>query len=109
MLTDKEKRIVLIKYIVHGNSPFADAPIEKRIEMLQAACLTVGLDYDDDKMQELGLEVLEFQKEFIDIQNKIVGENLDILARVKGNEEIKKIVGNEYLKKAMDKLGRGKA
>lgn len=109
MLTDKEKRICLIKYIVHGNSPFADEPIEKRIEMLEAACLTIGLDYDDSKMQELGREILDFQAEFIEIQNVFVGENTDVLARVKGNEEIEKIVGTNYLKKAMEKLGKGKA
>lgn len=109
LLTDKEKRICLIKYIVHGNSPFADEPIEKRIEMLEAACLTIGLDYDDSKMQELGREILDFQAEFIEIQNVFVGENTDVLARVKGNEEIEKIVGTNYLKKAMEKLGKGKA
>lgn len=62
-LTDKEKKIILIKYIVHGVSPFYDTPLETRIKMLNAAAEICGYDYNDAEWQELGRQVLSFQQE----------------------------------------------
>ena len=46
-LTDKEKKIVLIKYIIHGVSPFDKASIDTRVRMLKSAVEKCGMLYND--------------------------------------------------------------
>ena len=36
-LSEKETKIILIKYIIHGVSPYSDAPFSTRVKMLKAA------------------------------------------------------------------------
>ena len=60
-LTDKEKKIVLIKYIVHGVSPFSEAHLGLRLKMLKSAIEKCGMKYDDEELQMIGQECLELQ------------------------------------------------
>lgn len=62
-LTEREKKIVLIKYIIHGNSPFAEAPLETRVQMLQAALKVSGIKYDEAELLDLGEAILAVQQD----------------------------------------------
>ena len=53
-LTDRERKIILIKYIIHGNSPFAETPLSTRVQMLQSALKLSGIKYDESEMLDLG-------------------------------------------------------
>jgi hypothetical protein len=61
-LTDREKKIILIKYIIHGNSPFAETELEIRVQMLQAALKLSGINYEESEMMDLGEAILEIQQ-----------------------------------------------
>ena len=61
ILTDKEKKIVLIKYIIHGLSPFSDEPLETRVKMLVSVMGSLGWQYDEAEMLEIGQSILDFQ------------------------------------------------
>uniref|UniRef100_A0AAT9J7N1 ORF34 n=1 Tax=Nitrosopumilaceae spindle-shaped virus TaxID=3065433 RepID=A0AAT9J7N1_9VIRU len=98
-LTEREEKIILIKYIIHGVSPFYDAPLETRIKMLQAAAEVCGYDYNDAEFQEIGRACLA-------VQEKINGK---LLGFVKDNEDLIKTVyrdlkaGNDVLFTVFDK------
>ena len=61
-LTEREKKIVLIKYVIHGNSPFAEAPLDTREQMLQAALKVSGIKYDKAELLDLGEAILAVQQ-----------------------------------------------
>ena len=61
-LTEREKKIVLIKYIIHGNSPFSEAPLETRVQMLQAALKLSGIRYNEAELLDLGEAILAAQQ-----------------------------------------------
>ena len=92
-LTEREEKIILIKYIIHGVSPFYDAPLETRIKMLQAAAEVCGYPYDDAEFQEIGRACLA-------VQEKINGK---LLGFVQSNDDLVKTVyrdlkaGNDVL------------
>ena len=65
-LTDREKKIILIKFIIHGNSPYKDIHIDRRIEMLQIALRTLGIKYNDVEMQDIGNACIKFQQDMND-------------------------------------------
>ncbi len=90
-LTDREKKIILIKYIIHGNSPFTEAPLETRVQMLQAALKLSGINYEESEMLDLGEAILECQKNsndsslgFLKSNKGLVDKALSMLG--KGND-----------------------
>ena len=90
-LTDREKKIVLIKYIIHGVSPFAEAPLETRVQMLQAALKNYGLKYEESEMLDIGEACLKVQQEVNDSNLGFLQHNKGLVNRAlkmmnKGNE-----------------------
>ena len=76
-LTDREKKIVMIKFIVHGNGPFATEPVETRVQMLEAACKMMGLDWNEQEMFDLGEAVIAVQQQFLDSGKGWLNKNQD--------------------------------
>lgn len=112
-LTDKEKKIVLIKYIVHGVSPFAEASLETRIRMLKQAVEKCGIKYNDTEMQEIGQECIDFQGELNESLMGVIKSNKDIVIKAhqeihKGNESLRKELGDEVFDQGDGILKRGK-
>ena len=107
-LTPREEKIILIKYIIHGVSPFYDAPLETRIKMLQAAAEICGYPYDDAEWQEIGRAVLATQEK---INWKLAGmikDNDDLVKTVysdlkSGNDELFKVI-DPFLTSGLKKL-----
>lgn len=60
-LTEREKKIILIKYIVHGNSPYADADMDTRVQMLQSALKVSGIEYNQGELLDIGQAILDVQ------------------------------------------------
>lgn len=92
-LTDREKKIVLIKYIIHGNSPFAEAPLEIRVQMLQASLKLSGIKYDEPEMLDLGEAILQVQQDSNDSNLGFLRQNMGLvdtaLKRLgKGNDRL---------------------
>ena len=52
-LTDREKKIILIKFIIHGMSPYTNLSIDDREKHLIATMQLLGFDYDKDEMIDL--------------------------------------------------------
>lgn len=65
-LTEREKKIVLIKYIIHGVSPYQEAPLDVREKMLVAALKVYGLKYEKNEMLDIGEAILKIQQEIND-------------------------------------------
>ena len=65
-LTDREKQIVMIKFIVHGNGPFSNTPVPQRVKMLEAAIKVMGLEWNEQEMFDLGEAVIATQQQFLD-------------------------------------------
>ena len=112
-LTDKEKKIVLIKYIVHGVSPFDKASIETRIRMLKAAVEKCNMKYDDMEMQSIGQECLDLQGGLNTGLMDFIKSNKDVLVKAhqemhKGNEPLRKELGDDLSDKGLDVLVKKK-
>tara|TARA_B110000467_G_scaffold155607_1_gene168083 strand:- start:402 stop:752 length:351 start_codon:yes stop_codon:yes gene_type:complete len=111
-LTDKEKKIVLIKYIIHGTSPFAETSLEIRIRMLKEAVEKCGMTYNDAEMQEIGQECITLQGM---LNSKLMGyvtSNKDVVIKAhqeihKGNESLRKELGDEVYDQGDDVLKKG--
>ena len=58
----KRSLLVLIKYIIHGNSPFSEAPLETRVQMLQSALKLSGIKYNEAELLDLGEAILAAQQ-----------------------------------------------
>lgn len=109
-LTPREEKIILIKYIIHGVSPFAETPLETRVKMLQAAAEICGYGYDDAEWQEIGRACLATQEK---INMKLAGiiKNNDDLYRTTmrnikdGNDEIITVL-DPFLQSGLKKLLR---
>ena len=65
-LTDREKKIILIKFIMHGNSPYTSLSIDDREKHLIASMQLLGYDYDQAEMLDLGEAILAVQQQVID-------------------------------------------
>ena len=105
-LTDKEKKIVLIKYIVHGVSPFSEAHLGVRLKMLKAAIEKCGMVYDDDELQLIGQECLQLLNN--DMMQFIIDNN-DLLTKAhieieKGNDGFKKELGEDIIDESKELL-----
>ena len=108
-LTDKEVKITLIKYIIHGTSPFNTAPIETRVKMLKVAAIQFGLKYDDDEWQKIGMEILAVQQRVNDNAAKFLNDNADLYKSVmsgikNGNDALIKVVDGA-IEGGLKKLG----
>ena len=93
-LTDREKKIIFIKYIIHGVSPFSELPIDRRVQMLKAAMSTYGLKYEENEMMDLGEAILDLQKNMGEAQGGFLEKNKglvnEVLGRMnKGNDRFK--------------------
>ena len=111
-LTDREKKIVLIKYIIHGVSPFHDASLTVRIKMLKAAAEINGFVYDDEEWQKLGNDILDVQGQINDKLAGFLRKDPDLyktaLKSLKdGNEKITTMV-DSILDQGLKKMGFGK-
>ena len=98
-LTEREEKIILIKYIIHGVSPFYDAPLETRIKMLQSAAEICGYSYDDAEFQEIGRACLAVQQKVNERLLEFVKENDDLVKTV--YRDLK--AGNDVLFTVFDK------
>ena len=108
-LSDKEVKIVLIKYIIHGTSPYAEASIETRVQMLKVAAAQFGLVYDDDEWQKIGMEILAVQQRVNDNAAKFLNSNSDLYKSVmsgikNGNDALIKVVDGA-IEGGLKKLG----
>jgi len=104
-LTDKEKKIVLIKYIVHGVSPFDKASIDTRVRMLKSAVEKSGMIYDDAEMQSIGQECLDLQGKLNIGLMDFIKSNKDMVIKAhqeihKGNEPLTKELGEDITKQS---------
>ena len=111
-LTDREKKIILIKYIIHGVSPFQEAPLTVRIKMLKAAAEINGFVYDDEEWQKLGNDILDVQSEINDKLAGFLRKDKDLYDTVmkslkNGNEKIVTVV-DSVLDQGLKKMGFGK-
>lgn len=98
-LTEREEKIILIKYIIHGVSPFYDAPLETRIKMLQTAAEICGYPYDDAEFQEIGRACLATQQKINEKLAGFVNSNDDLVKTV--YRDLK--AGNDVLFTVIDK------
>ena len=76
-LTDREKRIVLIKFIMHGKSQFSEMPIEQRLQFLEVYTKLVGLEWNNDEMKDLGDAIVAFQQSLLDSSKGWLAKNQD--------------------------------
>ena len=112
-LTDKEKKIVLIKYIIHGVSPFDKASIDTRVRMLKSAVEKSGMNYDDAEMQSIGQECLDLQGKLNTGLMDFIKSNKDMVIKAhqelhKGNEPLKKELGDDLSDEGLDVLVKKK-
>jgi|APSaa5957512535_1039671.scaffolds.fasta_scaffold48295_5 hypothetical protein len=109
-LTDNEIKIVMIKYIIHGISPFYDAPIQLRAKLLQVAIKQAGFTDTDDELQNLGLEILKVQEWVNNNAMKFLNDNKEIYRIIMrdlkdGNDKLVKVV-DKTLEGGLNKLLR---
>jgi hypothetical protein len=78
-LTDREKKIVLIKFIIHGNSPFSKTPLSIRVQMLEAALKLSGIKYNEPEMIDLGEAIIQVQKDSNDSSMGFLKNNKSLI------------------------------
>ena len=64
-LTEREKKIVMIKYIMHGVGPFQHTSVDTRENMLMASLEIMGFEYNKDEMLDIGQAILDTQNQFL--------------------------------------------
>jgi len=99
-LTDREQKIVLVKFIIHGNSPYADVPLGTRIKMLKVAVEKSGLHYDENELMVIGQQCLDVQAKLNNSLMDFIKGNKDMVIKAhqelhKGNDSLKKELGSE--------------
>lgn len=62
-LTDREKKIIMIKFIIHGVSPYQGVSIELRGQMLEASLKTMGIQYTKSELLDLGEACIALQED----------------------------------------------
>ena len=87
-LTEREKKIIMIKFIMHGVGPFQHLSVDARENMLMASLKVLGFEYNKDEMLDIGQAILATQQQFI--------------AKAMGFLELNK----EDVRKALDFSGR---
>lgn len=108
-LTDREKKIILIKFIIHGVSPFSGASLEKRVKMLAASAEALGFEYGDAEWQEIGRACLDVQQQLTDTLLSMISDNPKLTKEAlklasKGNEHITNVVGKDIIKEGLKSL-----
>lgn len=111
-LTEREKKLALVKYIIHGVSPFSEASIGLRAQMLQAAAGVMGMQYDEAEFMEIGQACLDFQAVVNAHLSGFIKDNNDVLKYAhtqmhKGNDLMEKTVGKDFVSEALKLLGKG--
>lgn len=88
-LTDREKKIVMIKFIMHGVGPFYHLSVETRENMLIQALKILGFDYNKDEMLDIGQAILDVQNEYnekaeawLELNKETVRKALDYSGRL---------------------------
>jgi|TARA_R110002096_G_scaffold296525_2_gene491000 hypothetical protein len=112
-LTSKEKKIVLIKYIIHGVSPFAEASLDIRIKMLKSAMKKIGLHYDEEEMLSIGEQCLEVQGSLNNSMMDYIKGHKDMVIKAhqelhKGNDSLRKELGDDLSDEGLDVLSKKK-
>lgn len=112
-LTDREKKIVLIKFIIHGNSPYAEAPLSLRIKMLKVAVEKSGLVYDENELMIIGQQCLDVQAKLNNNLMDFIKGDKDLVVKAhqelhKGNDSLKKELGNDLAEEGLNVLKKKK-
>lgn len=107
--TEREKKIVLIKYIIHGVSPFSEAPLVTRIKMLKSAVEKCKMKYDEEELLQLGQECLDLQGKLNSTLMLFLTANKDMIVKAhqeidKGNDSLKRELGDEIIKESEEIL-----
>ena len=92
--TDREKKIVLIKYIIHGVSPYSELPMSTRTAMLKASAKFLELSFDEAEWLDIGEACLAVQKQVQDSAMGFIETNKDMVDKAlsmmgKGNDRLK--------------------
>lgn len=100
ILTDREKKLVLVKYIIHGVSPFDAAPLDKRVKMLKVAVEKAGLNYDESELMKLGELCIDLQGKLNHTLTDYLEDNPELVAQAhkeihKGNDSLVGQVGDD--------------
>jgi len=84
----------MIKYIIHGVSPYQDTPLEIRAQMLEAVLKTMGIKYTTSELVDLGEAVIKVQQNcndslmgFLKTNKGLVKQALSMMG--KGNDRLK--------------------
>ena len=64
-LTEREKKIVMIKFIMHNDGPFSQLPMGTRENMLAASLKIMNMEYNKDEMLDIGQAVVDLQHNFV--------------------------------------------
>jgi len=78
-LTEREERIILIKFLMHNDGPFGKLPMDTRELMLASSCKLLGFDYDKDSMLDLGHAILDVQKKVNTSGEQFMNANKDMI------------------------------
>lgn len=65
-LTEREKKIVMIKFVMHGVGPYQNLSVDEREKHLIAALQIMGMQYNRDEMLDLGEAILAVQQSMMD-------------------------------------------
>jgi len=103
-LTDREKKIILVKFIIHGVSPFQELSIDKRVKMLVQAIIKSGLKYNDMELQEIGRACISVQEGVTNYLMTFLKNDPDLLKTVErniksGSDEVEKNIFDEVSRK----------
>ena len=112
-LTAKEKKIILIKYIIHGVSPFSEASLDVRIKMLKEAMKKIGLHYDEEELLLIGEQCLEVQDSLNNSLMDYIKGHKDMVIKAhqelhKGNDSLRNELGDELSDEGLDVLSKKK-
>ena len=112
-LTDREQKIVLVKFIIHGNSPYADVPLGTRIKMLKVAVEKSGLIYDENELMIIGQQCLDVQAKLNNNLMDFIKGNKDMVIKAhqeldNGNDSLKKELGDELVDEGIKVLKKKK-
>ena len=112
-LTDREQKIVLVKFIIHGNSPYADVPLGTRIKMLKVAVEKSGLQYDENELMIIGQQCLDVQAKLNNNLMDFIKGNKDMVIKAhqeldKGNDSLVKELGEDLVDEGIKVLKKKK-
>jgi hypothetical protein len=112
-LSEKETKIILIKYIIHGVSPYSDAPFSTRVKMLKAAVEKLGMIYHETELLEIGQECLDLQARLNNTLMGIITHDKDLIIKAhqelhKGNDSMRKELGENLADESLKVLKKKK-